>query len=148
MPRTPRAAPGIALAALAILSCSLVAGCLLAGCKARRGNETVDCTPGSEIWIGCNQACDLGSCSGDPWIQVCDGDVPVTECNDETLIAENDDARDICHSTCPIVQMVCPDSGHVTVTVRAYSGRGNTQACDWRLEERRFRSFVDAGAAP
>jgi len=128
-----------------LVALALVAGSLAPGCKARRGNETVDCTPGTEIWIGCNQACALGSCSGDPWIQVCDGDVPPSECGDETLIAENDDPIDICHSTCPVVQMVCPTSGHVTVTVRAYSGRGSAQACDWRVEERLFRSFADAG---
>lgn len=141
-PRTGSARIAGTLLAGALL---LGAGSLIAGCKARRGAETVDCTAGTEIWIGCNQACALGSCSGDPWIQVCDGEVPPSECGDETLIAENDDATEICHSTCPIVQMVCPPSGRVTVTVRAYSGRGSTQSCDWRVEERLFRSFADGG---
>lgn len=115
---------------------AIVLGAAIAGCKPNRGAETVDCTPGASIWVGCNQACSLGTCSGDPWIQVCDGDTAVSECNDGTLIAQNDDPTEICYSTCPIVQMVCPPSGHVTVTIKSYSGASTAYTCDWRVEER------------
>lgn len=116
------------------------------GCRPNRGAETVSCTPGAHIWVGCNQACALGTCSGDPWLQICDGDTAVAACDDDTLIAESDDATELCFSTCPLVQMICPPSGSITVTIRAYTGMTSAFTCDWRVEERPPRTLRDAGA--
>jgi hypothetical protein len=134
------------IVARTLLSVSaIVVAASAAGCKPNRGAETVDCTPGASIWIGCNQACELGTCSGDPWLRICDGDTAIADCDDDALIAENDDSTEICFSTCPMVQMVCPPSGHVTVTVRSYSGMSTAYSCDWRVEERDPRTLRDAG---
>lgn len=124
---------------------ALCAAASTAGCKPQRGEETVECTPGAEIWVGCNQACSLGECTGDPWLQICDGDIPVAACVDGSFIAENDDPTGLCFSTCPLVQMVCPESGHITVTLKGYTGRTNAFTCDWRVEERPLLS--SSGAA-
>jgi hypothetical protein len=108
----------------------------LVGCKPDRGGEIVTCTPGTHIWVGCNAACSLGSCTGDPWIGICDGNTALSSCNEDTRIAENDDSTDICFSTCPIVRLVCPASGRITVTLRSERSRRSAFTCDWRVEER------------
>ncbi len=107
----------------------------LTGCKPDRGGETVSCTPGAHIWVGCNPSCSLGSCTGDPWIGICDGETDLASCNDDSRIAENDDSTDFCFSTCPIVQMVCPPSGRITVTLHSEGRRRNASTCDWRVAE-------------
>lgn len=108
----------------------------LAGCKPNRDGGTVTCTPGAHIWVGCNHACGFGSCTGDPWIGICEGVTDVLSCNDDSRIAENDDSTEFCYSTCPIVQLVCPDSGRITVTLHSEGRRRSAFTCDWRLEER------------
>ena len=140
----PRTVLAHGLLPVAVIAVAALAG----GCKPNRGAETVDCTPGASIWIGCNQACELGTCSGDPWLRICDGDTAIGDCDDDALIAENDDSTEICFSTCPTVQMVCPPSGHVTVTIRSYSGMSTAYSCDWRVEERAPRTLRDAGPQP
>lgn len=119
-------------AALAIACVPLAL--LVPGCRPNRGAETVPCPPGASVWVGCNQACALGSCTGNPALIVCDGSTPVARCDDDTAIATNDDPETICFSTCPIVQLTCPASGRVTVVQRPGSRSPNT--CDWRIEER------------
>lgn len=128
----------------AVLATS-IAGLVLTGCKPNRAAETVPCDPGTEIWIGCNQACSLGQCTGNPALRICDGDTSIAACTDDTAIAVNDDSNDMCFSTCPLVQMLCPASGHVTVLVRR--GRGDS-SCDWGVAERPIRldASVDASA--
>lgn len=114
----------------------------LAGCHPNRGDETVACSPGETIWVGCNDACSLGSCWGNPAILVCDGDLSTESCNDDRAIAANDDAAWPCSSTCPLARTVCPASGHVTVTVQR--GRGDF-ACDWGIAQ---RPFLDGDQVP
>ncbi|UJR82182.1 hypothetical protein [Sandaracinus amylolyticus] len=127
--------------ALALVGAALA----IMGCKPSRGEETVDCTPGAHIWVGCNQACSIGECSGDPWLQICDGDTPVASCVEGSFIAQSDDSTELCFSTCPIVQMVCPESGHITVTLKGYSGSSSAFTCDWRVDERPPLTLRDAG---
>lgn len=124
----------LARAPLALSFLALAA--LVAGCKPNRGAEIVDCTPGAHIWVGCNQACSLGTCSGDPWMLICDGDTPIAECDDDAVLIESDDASEFCYSTCPLAELRCPASGHITVTLRGYPLRTSQFTCDWRVEER------------
>ncbi len=76
------------------------------------------CTPGATIHAGCNQACNIGTCTGDPVLRVCAGDVP---CRGIEAIAENDDAEcgiaAACEAggCCPETAVVCPPSGRITV---------------------------------
>nr|WP_206607022.1 hypothetical protein [Sandaracinus sp.] len=104
------------------------------GCSADetvgRGAETISCTPGSEVTVACG-ASDLGFCSGDPILTVCDGaEVPEEMCGDsgtETL-GRNDDSE----GRCPSVTVTCPDSGELSVKPTAFSG---VPTCDWDTRE-------------
>ena len=114
----------------------------LVACHPNRGPETVACTAGESIWVGCNAACSIGSCWGNPALLVCDGEVAVASCNDDNVIGTNDDALEPCASTCPVVRTVCPASGRVSV--RVLPGRGD-YACDWGITS---RPLLDGDVAP
>lgn len=95
------------------------------GCRSRdRGADTVACTPGESVVVGCTHA--VGSpCSGDPALSVCDGTIAPRDCSSSNAIATNDDSDGLC----PQVTTTCPASGRVSVAPRGVSG-GN-YACAW-----------------
>jgi hypothetical protein len=93
------------------------------------------CTPGSTVTVGCNQGCStpLGSCSGDPVMQICPGSA-TTPCAD--ALGSNDDglASPACTTAsdaggpsgagglCPVVTFACPPDGRYTVWVGEFDG--------------------------
>ncbi len=101
---------------------------LAPGCKNRhnRPGDTLTCTPGESLSIGCTGA--VGStCDGDPVLDACDGSIPPSACNDASSFAMNDDAS----GRCPLVQTNCPSSGRITIQTHPYST--GTYQCYWDL---------------
>lgn len=74
------------------------------------------CTPGEEVTVGCEGACD-GGCEGDPVLRVCDPAAP--SCTASTALGSNDDAD--CGSACPMLTVECPDGGEIQVLTGAWS---------------------------
>lgn len=107
---------------------AIVAATLALGCAQTRDPETVPCTPGEGLTVGCG-ACGVGSCAGDPVLRVCDGASDVRACADALgILAESDDA---CGSPCPATQVTCPASGRITVIHRAFGAGG--YECSWEV---------------
>ncbi|MFK7985116.1 MAG: hypothetical protein AB8I08_03720 [Sandaracinaceae bacterium] len=78
------------------------------GCSGtHREDEVVDCTPGETLRVACAASEDLGACSGDPVLEICDG--TQSSCDTSTAIARNDDATP--ETRCPGVDVVCPPRG-------------------------------------
>lgn len=103
---------------------------LLVGCTSTRDDETVTCTPGTNLLIGCDGV-DLGSCDGDPVLRVCNGTLDPAMCRAATDgFAEADD--DV--GRCPRLVVECPSSGVVTVTTRSFV-RMEGYVCDWRVAD-------------
>jgi hypothetical protein len=75
---------------------------------------TFACDPGEELRVGCSQACgDVGSCTGDPMLRVCDAARADGNCSFPGAIASDDDS---CGSQCPFVfDETCPPSGMISV---------------------------------
>lgn len=123
------------------LGCGLVLLGFLPGCAAERAADTVSCSPGATLVVGCNQACGLGSCAGDPSLRVCDGDTPTAACTEGTRLIEVDDTPAPCASSCPVAVLTCPASGRITVVPITLS---SISACDWGVEERTDALPTDA----
>ena len=89
------------------------------------------CTPGATIEVGCNSSSScggMGSCTGDPVLAVCDGIYGVSSCASGTgQIATNDD----CSGLCPYLSAICPASGRMVVSARAFRS-GSAFTCNWR----------------
>jgi hypothetical protein len=87
---------------------------LALGCSPRtRPADVVACTPGTMLQVGCADA--IGRfCSGDPEIRVCEGSTLPADCIEgaATQLAFDDDSGG---SQCPVAQLLCPSSGHITV---------------------------------
>jgi ADYC domain len=64
------------------------------------------CTPDASVTLG-GGACDLGTCTGDPVMRVCEGTAPCEHSSPTWLVSGND----ACGSPCPTVQFTCPASG-------------------------------------
>ncbi|MDQ3031123.1 MAG: hypothetical protein M3Y87_01805 [Myxococcota bacterium] len=111
-----------------VCAATLAAFAMMSGCKSSssRGGGLIACTPGSRVEIACGAGCGLGSCTGDAFLNICDGTIGVGSCNDSTDFASNDDG---CGSLCPGLTVVCPESGALTVSPRAFGSRSFT--CDW-----------------
>jgi hypothetical protein len=75
---------------------------------------TFACQPGTLVDLGCAETCsNLGSCTGDPMLRVCDPDRPDGNCSYPGALAEGDDA---CGSQCPRARDVpCPAGGTLAV---------------------------------
>lgn len=86
------------------------------------------CTPGETVRVACAASEGLGECSGDPVLELCDGDDAT--CATSRAIAQNDDASP--ETRCPAVEVECPSSGSVLVTSRAFAD-GAGFACDWAV---------------
>lgn len=87
------------------------------------------CTPGQLVNIGCVDTglCNLGACTGDPMLRVCDPDRPDGNCSSAAVLSENDDG---CGGSCPLVaNVVCPDGGSIAVYHAPYSV-GDAYTCD------------------
>lgn len=90
------------------------------------------CTPGQTFNVGCVSAgiCNLGSCTGDPMMRVCDPDRPDGNCSSIGKLSENDDG---CGSQCPFINnAICPDGGSVDV-YHAPHTVGDAYTCDVQI---------------
>lgn len=102
-----------------------------------------NCTAGSTVTVGCASACGLGSCTGDPVMQVCPGSATTAPCATTAVIASNDDYETgamanratMCGGdagedgdVCPALQFTCPADGHYTVWTGAYNPDSTTPA--------------------
>lgn len=126
---------------LGSLVCLLVV--LGAGCKNRsnRPGDTLTCTPGETLLIGCTSS--VGNrCQGDPVIDVCDGTIPPANCTSTNALASNDDSDGLC----PQVNTVCPTSGRVTAQIHGYSS--SSYQCYWDIVHGGGTPPRDAGATP
>jgi hypothetical protein len=80
-------------------------------------DQTVACTPGSTVDVGCAGACGLGSCTGDPMLRVCDADRPDGNCSYPGAIGLSDDFG----GQCPCkLGILCPDSGSLAVYTASF----------------------------
>ena len=114
-----------------------------AGCFVTRGRdaETVSCTAGATIEIGCSERCGLGSCTGDSVLLICDGTTSVGACQSggdsgPTVLGRNDDSScggSTGSSLCSDLTVTCPPSGSITVTHHAFSGR--SYSCRWETRD-------------
>ena len=87
------------------------------------------CTPGQMLTAGCNANCApaLGSCTGDPVMQICPGNATTAPCAETAAIASNDDPAPaaMCRpdggsNLCPVTTFMCPSNGMYTIWVGAY----------------------------
>lgn len=96
---------------------------------------THTCTPGETLYVGCSPTCSLGTCTGDPFIRVCEGGSEA--CEARHAIATNDDSGcggQRCRMTspggcCPRATVTCPASGTIDVYFGAYDP-DNDATCD------------------
>lgn len=108
---------GVALLALACM--------LAAGCKNDRGVRAT-CTPGARVEIACGAECGLGSCTGDPVLEICEGD---RSCTSGDLGSDDDS----CGSRCPGLTITCPPGGVITISHRPFGSGAYT--CDVQMRE-------------
>ncbi len=101
----------------------------VAGCRSSNGRpgETIACTPGASLTVGCGCA-DLGSCTGDPVLVVCPGAIDPGACAAEPSGSSR--ADDSC-GRCPSLGVTCPAAGAITVAHHDYGGDGDRYRCDW-----------------
>ena len=120
----------------------LAAFAMVSGCKSSssRGGGTIACTPGSRVEIACGAGCGLGSCTGDAFLNICDGTIGVSSCNDSTDFDSNDDA---CGSLCPGLTVTCPSSGVLTIAPRAYSS-SRSFTCNWETRVTGSAPLIDS----
>jgi hypothetical protein len=101
---------------------------LVASCSARtRPADVVPCEAGTMVRVGCADS--VGRfCVGDPELRVCDGDTPPASCIEgaTTELAFNDNADG---EQCPVAELLCPASGHITVVPSSSSDRA--WVCSW-----------------
>jgi hypothetical protein len=99
---------------------------------------TYTCTPGEMLRVGCSATCGLGSCTGDPFVRVCDsGDDP--ECTAAVALGANDDSG--CGSgrcggsgdCCPRAAFTCPPGGSYVVFYGPYD-EAEAATCDLMIE--------------
>ncbi|MGE0786083.1 MAG: hypothetical protein AB7S26_10370 [Sandaracinaceae bacterium] len=103
------------------------------GCNAHRPDGTVECRPDAVITVACDNSV-IGTCSGDPVIRVCNGNLGVEECRDAdpSIVVEDDDSGS---GLCPhAAGIVCPASGLITIVTRPVV-RDSAYTCDWRIAE-------------
>lgn len=87
-----------------------------------------DCSPGSPVSVGCSQSCNLGACTGDPMIRVCDAET--ANCTSALALASNDNR---CGGVCPMANnFLCPPSGRLAVYTGS-SDHGQAYTCSIAL---------------
>jgi hypothetical protein len=96
------------------------------------------CTPGTMVTLGCSARCGAGSCTGDPFLRVCEAsDDP--GCTVRQAIARNDDSgcgAGRCGGSgdcCPRVTFSCPSSGSYVAFWGAYDV-SDTATCTLAVE--------------
>lgn len=145
----PTALPSIPVARAALaITLTLTMSLPMSACGRGRNPGTADCTPGEAILVGCSSACEVGSCSGDPVLRVCEGSIDVRGCAEAFgILSESDDS---CGTLCPAARLTCPASGRITVVHRAF--RGDDYTCDWSIGAAPSAATLvaaeDAGSAP
>ncbi len=99
----------------------------------REGVHT--CTPGESLQVGCSSICELGTCTGDPFLRVCEVDHDPA-CSTPFALATNDDSGctgarcgTVGGDCCPMTTFTCPDSGQFVVFYAAYDP-ADTITCD------------------
>lgn len=101
-----------------------------------RGDDTVACTPGARLVVGCAAGCNVGSCAGNGGIRVCDGGLSVGDCEVATTHLGDAYGRSSCDANCPETIVTCPASGALTVLSRSVFGTPDPTegfACDWAV---------------
>jgi hypothetical protein len=98
----------------------------LAACGGSELGGRATCTPGEMLRVGCST--NVGrDCSGRPTMAICDGDVPVDECT------QNTPAPDLIvfqpAGGCPDRLVPCPASGAITVNID--QGGSGPFTCTW-----------------
>lgn len=126
----------LALLSLAMVECaggngvmdaSTDAGANWFAANTASGGNVVICRVGYSYNITCNPACGGGpmSCANDPYLLVCDGSLPLSDCTrGRTVIAQGDDS---CGNMCPSVNVMCPSSGSFLLV--GYEKRGGIFYC-------------------
>lgn len=93
------------------------------------------CTPNTSVTLGCTVGAEagtcgasVGTCNGDPMIRVCPGSTPCMMAGripSSSTTGYNED--DAC-GRCPLVRVVCPSSGSMSVYRRSYTV-GSASTC-------------------
>ena len=118
--------------AMGLSGMALAVGCAGPTGTVGRGAELVSCTSGMNVTVACG-ASELGSCTGDPILTVCDGATTAAlDCASTSAgyIGSNDDFAP--PDRCPSVTVVCPASGSLAVKPTAFSG---VPTCTWATRE-------------
>ena len=115
---------------LALCVAAAAIGCGGGGGGGGRAAETITCTPGATVTVGCG-AESLGTCTGDPILTVCETTTPIAMCGESGVanIDRNDDNMGLC----PGLDFTCPASGMVHVRPTAFGTR--EFSCDWAVSE-------------
>ncbi len=88
--------------------------------------QTLTCTPGQLYRVGCSACSNLGSCTGNPMLRICDPANPDPNCSFPAALAFNDDNCDACPRTRDVA---CPDSGQLDIYT-APSVPGGSYTCN------------------
>jgi len=93
---------------------------------------TFACTPGEKVRLGCAQRCQIGRCTGDPMLRVCDAETPSQNCSYPNAVGFGNDQ---CGGRCPVTSTFrCPESGSLDVFA-APKKPGASFSCDVELIE-------------
>lgn len=88
--------------------------------------QTLTCTPGQLYRVGCSTCANIGTCTGNPMLRICDPANPDPNCSFPAALAFNDDTCDACPRTRDVP---CPDSGQLDVYT-APSVPGGSYTCN------------------
>jgi hypothetical protein len=92
---------------------------------------TFDCAPGEDVHVACSQGCELGACTGDAMLRVCDASRADGNCSYPAAIGFDDDS---CQTQCPTAAFTrCPDSGKLAVFTAPFS-IGEAYSCTVAVE--------------
>lgn len=100
-----------------------------------RAGETISCTAGAPVEVGCSLACGVGECDGNASLRVCDGTVPVADCvMGSTVVLRETSSSSGCDTRCPQFVVTCPPSGSLTVVPRntSFGGGSDDYWCEWQ----------------
>lgn len=100
-----------------------------------RAGATEVCSPGQRLVVACAQGCGLGTCAGESFLRVCDGNMTPEQClaasSSSMWLVEEGGAS--CDPECPEAALTCPGSGAITVVTRSAWGEDRPYGCDWAV---------------
>ncbi len=96
---------------------------------------TYTCTAGETVTVGCSAACNLGTCTGDTVLRVCDPNMfrMTHDCDGQAVLATDDESG--CSDTdhCSSASFTCPGSGQFVVYTAAYYS-DETASCTFAID--------------